>query len=340
MGGMQAQPGVAGFEAVVEGVHANGSNNDLAYDLRGRSSDDGMIDMGLMRPGRYELKLTAPWKEVSSEFTFSVIPGKDVALEIACPAGPPQPRDVKFQVEWPAEWRGRDIWLVYIIGPAEAEIGGLTWTNMNLPKYELLACRMNETNQLIFGRHGVGVSMAPLFRQDGRREKVVAGAPGAAVGLPYGQEDPMVSQHQAAIRLAAISANLRETAFGNNEMRFDGFSRRIFEIEVMERIPSPVNGQPHQFIVLAAATGNVRLGSLFPIGPGGSDAPFGFNIADRDSDAGAKGNSEMAGTLSFSRGSQSTWNLPLPKPMIERVAERLAATNNAGPSDGDSETKQ
>ena len=121
------QPG--GAPAAGYDVHVYGNLLDTAkqIDIERKTSTDGVADLGLLRPGKHELRINAPWKESREVQHLTVLPGQDCSLEIVCPGADREQSGVSISFDWPDELRKRKLWTVLRFYQKSREIGDAHW---------------------------------------------------------------------------------------------------------------------------------------------------------------------------------------------------------------------
>jgi hypothetical protein len=115
-------PPAVGFRAHLVGYPRPA---DSVPELVEASSDDGVLDFGFARPGKYMLQITAPWKAALNG-PIAVRPGKDFEKTIVCPSRPAV-GDVAIEVEWPDELRDTNLAAHCSFVTAGWDVGDFVW---------------------------------------------------------------------------------------------------------------------------------------------------------------------------------------------------------------------
>jgi hypothetical protein len=119
-------PPVAGFDVRIEGHILDTAEFMTVTRTTGA---DGVADFGLVRPGQHAIEVDAPWMDWYRDDRVIVLPGKELNMELVCPAAPRDEAPVTFSVEWPEEYRESGLWLACEATLANRQIDGATWNN-------------------------------------------------------------------------------------------------------------------------------------------------------------------------------------------------------------------
>lgn len=92
-----------------------------SFMVEAESDESGKLNFGKLPWGKYSLRLQAPWGEHNSNWEssgigmvmgFTTIPGRDYLKTIVCPAAAPEEVPVQIKVNWPAELKSDDYFLL------------------------------------------------------------------------------------------------------------------------------------------------------------------------------------------------------------------------------------
>ena len=99
-----------------------------AISLFRTTNANGIADFGLVRAGEHSVTVTTPWGEyMSADRSITVQPGEPNTVEIVCPAAQ-ENTDVEITVDWPVEWAGRPLWLVFDCFRSPRNVAGQDWS--------------------------------------------------------------------------------------------------------------------------------------------------------------------------------------------------------------------
>ncbi len=96
--------------------------------LHETTTDKGIADFGVVRPGYYYLEVDAPWGERES-WNFLVKPGTPHVEKIESPANPPKEIQAKPIVTWPKELEGKGLAVLVDVSRADyTKVGEMYWS--------------------------------------------------------------------------------------------------------------------------------------------------------------------------------------------------------------------
>ncbi len=129
----EKQSPAAGFKIKLYG-HAISTSEETM--LQEQPDKAGLAKFGLVRPGTYTIALAAPWgQKLRKEIV--VKPGAAHTEIVNCPAGLPQPEQLKPVVKWPKELKDQDVALIAKVSlSCETTIDENVWTEIK--QYYLL----------------------------------------------------------------------------------------------------------------------------------------------------------------------------------------------------------
>ncbi|MGQ0637184.1 MAG: hypothetical protein ACT4QC_21455, partial [Planctomycetaceae bacterium] len=133
-GGVPAAGYKASLQGKVYGADAATGPLQLLDELTGAT---GEIDFGLIRFGVYSLVVSTPWGEHHTT-TLGVRPGRAAFQEVVCPSNAPTMAEVSVSVDWPADLRDRDLFVVAVFEPVKRAVAGGTWAQNPSPADNLL----------------------------------------------------------------------------------------------------------------------------------------------------------------------------------------------------------
>lgn len=92
---------------------------------------DGIADFGQVRPGNHKLIIETPWGESNSHRSVHgpsvvVMPGEAKLVEAVIPA-PLEQAEISVSVDWPADLQSRGLWIVCDLVRPAREFDGQTW---------------------------------------------------------------------------------------------------------------------------------------------------------------------------------------------------------------------
>ncbi len=96
---------------------------------------EGVVDCGLMQPGKYTIYLESTWGEGCYR-SLTVMPGRSIELTISCPTAPPKSIPIDWNIDWPENLASYENYesswlLVSLGGRLVREFGEDTWTDQD-----------------------------------------------------------------------------------------------------------------------------------------------------------------------------------------------------------------
>lgn len=91
-----------------------------------RSGPDGLVDLGLVSPGKYQLAMTAPWGEIARK-SLIVAPASEQVIEIACPPAPLETSSVAVSAELPQDVREKKVRVAFQLVQDTRTFEGTEW---------------------------------------------------------------------------------------------------------------------------------------------------------------------------------------------------------------------
>ena len=117
-----------GFQVTLQGPHFSDVEPSVAGTRVTITTDEnGVADFGLVRPGRFDGYVNAPWGEQRS-LEVIVKPGNPSEKVIIAPVGPLEPIQIKPIVKWPKQLEGLDVaLLVRVFRKDVTQVDGAKW---------------------------------------------------------------------------------------------------------------------------------------------------------------------------------------------------------------------
>jgi len=90
-----------GFSGELSKLDDQGSRE--VFKVKAESNAEGQLEFGKLPWGKYELKLSTPWREEYSSGILTTIPGRKYEQTIYCPGEAPETASLRLQVNWPEQ---------------------------------------------------------------------------------------------------------------------------------------------------------------------------------------------------------------------------------------------
>jgi hypothetical protein len=119
-----AGPPAAEFEVTLTAQAVEGGKGGVDPSTR-RSDHSGIVDFGVVHPGRYTFNISKSWDQSSVNTSGQLIiePGSQIKENVVCPKGPLERVPVRVRCNWPAdlEKEGLVLYATFVLNPIRLE---------------------------------------------------------------------------------------------------------------------------------------------------------------------------------------------------------------------------